>query len=230
MAKVKFFNKGTARGKLSKAEIIKYGGGDTGKKAGKLLVVTVDSGKGNKVSGTMFGNESNPTKLEDIVEEFPVGSLVDISGGITEQVRESNGRDFIDRKMNVFSMRAMREDAKQGAFFIYQGIVESIKRKNDKVTITLRFEESYEAKNGDKKERIEKVTFVTTNEDTIESIDDMSVAKGDNIKIKGKILNTVEFDDYGDIIDRVQMYEIDKVEDHVAKDDIEEEDEDPDFL
>lgn len=217
MPQAKFFNKGTLRGLVSKSELVEFDG-KNGKNKFLTIEVNTDGGT-NKIKAVIFSSKSNPSKAQEFHEQYPVGSQVEVAGKIGERAYESNGRKGVDRSLAAHSVREMREDAKQGATFIFQGIVEKIKEVDGGANVTVRYEETYTPEG---KEAITKQESITlfADESGVETMEDNDVVKGCNVKFKGKIFNMLEFDEYGDIVDNVQMFKIDKFEDIIQKDDI----------
>lgn len=225
MAKAVFFNKGLVKGKVVKADIVKFEGkGD--KKGGEFLSLEVDTGSGNKIKSTLFPSKANPNKHTEMLASYPVGSMVEVSGSVNEKEYESNGKKGIDRSVSAFGIRPLKEDSKPMATFIIQGIVKSVKETNSGAIVKVDFIDSYE-KDG-KVIKKDPVTF-TLEGDVAEQIDDLSVVKGCNAKFKGKIFNKLEFDDYGDITGNIQMFQIEKIENVIDPDDLEEDDEELPF-
>jgi hypothetical protein len=216
MPKATFFNKGLLKGTLSKSEIVKFEG-KGGKKGGSFLSLEVATGNGNKIKGTIFPTKSNPQKHTELHATYPVNSKVEVSGRIQEQEFESkSGKKGIDRSVGATSIKTLT-DEKQGATFILQGIVEKVKETSDGILVTVRYDETYE---NDKKEEItrsEEYNLVVEDEDLIS---DNDVVKGCNAKFKGRILNSLEYDEYGDITGSIQAFKVEKVENVISPDDL----------
>lgn len=217
MAQARYFNRGTLRGIVSKSDLIEY----TGKNGkDKFLAVEVNTGGTNKVKATFFNNKSNPNKAQELHEQYPVNSKVEVTGAIGEREFEgNNGKKGIDRSLSGFSLRAKREEAKDGAFFIFQGMVQRIVETEDGAKVTVLYVEEYENAQKEKVTREETVTL-HADHDVVELISDVDLTTGCNAKFKGQILNKLEFDEYGDVIDNIQMFKIDKIEDVVQKDEL----------
>ncbi|MGE6227596.1 hypothetical protein [Paenibacillus chitinolyticus] len=225
MAQAKFFNRGTLRGTVAKNEIVDYDK-KSGAGKGKLLSMEVNTGGTNKPKVTFFATKSNPDKLTEINETWKTNSKVEVSGSITEREKEgSNGRKFIERGINGFTVKAKREDAKDGAFFILQGIVTKLVETEDGANVTVRYEEKFTPTTGELKDIEQtKEEFFTLTADSaaMEVISDVDLSVGCNAKFKGQIFNALDLDDYGDVIGNVQMYLIEKIEDVLQKDEIDE--------
>ncbi|WP_336786911.1 hypothetical protein [Paenibacillus sp. MMO-177] len=232
MAQAKFFNKGTLRGTVAKNEIVEFDKKDNSGK-GKLLAMEINTGGTNKVRVTFFDSKANPDKLKDINETWKPNSKVEVSGAITERENEgNNGKKFIERGVNGFTIKAKRDDAKDGAFFIYQGTVTKLVETADGANVTVRYEDKFTPTSGANKgveQTREEFITLSANEAAMDVISDVDLSVGCNAKFKGQIFNSLELDDYGDVIGNVQMYLIEKVEDVIQKDEIEEQ-EKPDFI
>lgn len=224
MGKRKYFNKGLLKGAVAKSELIEFNG-----KAGKakFLAIEINTGDSNRVKATFFPTASNATKAKDIHEAYKVGDMVELSGNVREREWEKNGKKGIDRSVAGMTVKAMKEGAKTNATFILQGDVQKVKESEDGGILVIRLDTSYE-KDGKKIEQ-EEIFNLVLDEDGMELVDDLDVAIGCNVKCKGLILNKLEFDDYGDVIDNVQMFKIDKIEDVLQPDEIED-DEEVDFI
>lgn len=232
MAAAKFFNKGTLRGTVAKNEIIDFDKKD-GSGKGKLLVLEVNTGGTNKVKATFFDSKTNPDKLKEINEGFKPNSKVELSGSITEQEREHNNRKIVDRGVNAFSIKSKKDGDKDGAFFIYQGTVTKLVETSEGANVTVRYEDKFTPTYGENK-GVEQTReqFVTLSADSaaMDVISDVDLVRGCNAKFKGQIFNSLELDDYGDVIGNVQMFAIEKIEDVLQADEIDVLEEKPSFI
>jgi hypothetical protein len=227
MGKRKYFNKGVLKGTVVRSEVVEYES-KNGKGKGRFLSMEVNTGDGNRIKATVFNNASNPTKAQDLHDQFPVNSKVDVSGNVREsEFTTKSGRKGLDRSVSVMSVKTLKDDTRTNGTFIIQGDVEKIRETEDGSEITVRLDTSYEDKTT--KKRIEREERFTLNADTdvTDELYDLDVNKGCNAKFKGVILNRLEFDDYGDIIANVQMFKVEKVEDVLQPDDIEDEEDLP---
>ena len=225
MAKVVYFNKGLLKGEIVKSEIIKYEGKD-GKDGGEFLSLEVGTGNGNRIKATLFPTKSNPNKHTEMLNSYPVGTMVEVVGTVNEKEYESNGRKGIDRSISAYSIRPLKDGVVSNATFIIQGIVQSIKEVEDGVQVKVEFIDSYEK---DEQVIYKDPVIFTLEGDVADLIDENDVVKGCNAKFKGKIFNTLEFDDYGDIVGNIQMFQIDKIESVIDPDELEDEDEELPF-
>lgn len=217
MSKAAFFNKGLLKGKLIKSELVSW---EKDGKKGDFLSLEVDTGNSNKVKATLFPTKSNPNKHKEIFEAYPIGAMVEVSGNVNEREYEANGKRGVDRSLSAFTVKSLDDEKEPNATFIIQGIVESVKETNEGVSIKVRLDESYE-KDG---KTVEKdPLYFTLQGDVSDQLDELDVVKGCNAKFKGRIYNKLEFDDYGDITGNVQMFQIDKIENVIQPDDLEEE-------
>lgn len=219
MAKANFFNKGLLKGKMVKSEIVSWEKGD---RSGEFLALEIDTGDNNRIKSTIFPTRSNPNKHKEMLEKYPVGSMVEVSGNVQEREYEKNGGGKgVDRSVQGFTIRPLRDESKTMATFIIQGIVEKIKEVSDGVEVLVRVDDSYE-KNG---ETITRSEYFTLEGDVADLIFDLDVVTNCNAKFKGKIFNKLEFDDYGDIVGNVQMFYIEKIENVIPPDELVEADE-----
>lgn len=226
MAKPNYFNKGLLKGRVVKAEIVEFEGRE-GKDGGSFLSIEVESGNGNKNKATLFPSKKAPNKHREMLSSYPVGSMVEVSGSVNEKpFKSSSGKEGIDRSVSAFSIRPLG-DGKSGATFIIQGIVSApVRETEDGVVVKVDFIDSYEGQDG-KTVKKDPVTFTLEGgSDIAEMADDLSVVKGCNAKFKGQIINSLEFDDYGDIIGSTQMFKIEKIENVIDPSDLEEDEED----
>lgn len=226
MTKVKFFNKGLLKGKLVKSELVEYES-RTGKNV--FLSVEVDTGDSNKIKGTVFPTKKNPNKPKELKESFPIGSLVTVSGTVNEKEFETqSGRIGIDRSVNAFSITTLTDDTKCGATFIIQGIVDKMREVSDGIEIQVRYDETYQPEGKDEVTR-SAIFTLTLPENKADLIDDLDVEVGCNAKFKGFIFNQLEFDDFGDIIGNVQMFQVAKIENVIPADELLEDEEELPF-
>jgi hypothetical protein len=229
MAKATMYNKGIIRGKLSKAEIVKY----KNKKgeSGEFLSLEVNC-KGNRAKATMFASKADPNKIHKVLEAYPVGSLVQINGGVQEKEYKTNsGKTGIDRSVNAFIVQdyTPSNSSPMRASFILQGIVEKIREVSGGGEIKLRVDNIYTTKD-DVEVVTEEYFNLTLSEDMFEIADSMNVAPGCNAKFKGQILNILEEDEYGDIIGSIQSFRVEVIEAVVDKDELDDLEDKPAFL
>ena len=217
MSKATFFNKGLLKGKLTKCEIISY---DKNGNKGEFLSLEVSTGSGNKVKATMFPTKKDPKKHLEMKSTYPVNSMVEISGNISEKEYDSNGRKGIDRSLGAMSIRTLIDESKMMATFIMQGIVERIRETSDGAVVVVRYDNTYT--NASNVEVTNTEHFTLTLDDG-GLINEEDVVVGCNAKFKGKIFNSLEFDDYGDIVGNVQAFKVDKIENVIQPEDLVEE-------
>lgn len=224
MSKAKYFNKGVLKGTVAKSELIDFDG-KTGKS--KFLSVEIFTGNSNRIKATVFPTKTNPSKPQELNKEYPVNSVVEISGNVRESEYESKngGKKGIDRSVSAIAFRPLASDVKHNATFILQGDVLKIKEVADGVEITIEVQNEYE-KDGEKKVSTESFTLAG-DKSIIELISDVDLNKGCNAKFKGLILNKLEFDDYGDIVGSVQKFQVEKIEDVLQADELGNEEEVP---
>lgn len=214
MAKAKFFNKGTARGKVTRVEIVEY----EGKKKGHFLSMEVDTLQGNKAKITLFPTESEPNKDKNIKELFPIGSIVEAVGKVVENEFETRtGQKGIDRSISANKVEAYVKDDRYNVTFILQGIVEQIRQIPDGALIKISHDENYTDKEGNLVEKEPSIFNIQATEDLVF---ESGIEKGCNAKFKGQILNEIEYDDYGDIVGRSQMFKVEKIDSVVLADDL----------
>lgn len=223
MPKPIFFNKGIAKGKLTKSEIVTF---EKNGKGGEFLSLEIEAGTGNRIKATVFPTLKNARKHIDIYTEFPVGSYVEVSGNVQEREFESkSGQTGIDRSISAFNVKPMKDGDTQGAVFILHGIIDSIKETSTGTKVTLLLKNDYE-KDGTIITRPDSFFHL---ESPLDLKSEFDIYKGCNVKFKGRILNELTFDDYGDITGNTRMFLIEKVENIVEPDELKEEDEDLPF-
>lgn len=221
MTQAKYFNKGTVRGTLTKCDIVEY---EKDGNKGKFLSLEVTT-EGNRIKGNIFNTKKNPNLVDELHDAFPINKKVEITGRVQEREYETQtGKKGIDRSLSVMTLKDMPENTKEGAKFILQGIVDKIKEVDSGVEIIITVDNSYKKEDGELVEREDTFTL-HGNKDIVDLIDDLDVNKGCNAKFKGQILNKLIFDDYGDIEDSIQMFLVEKIENVVQKDDLEEQEE-----
>lgn len=217
MAKAKFYNKGIARGKVTKSDIVNYENKRT-KEKGHFLSMEVDSLNGNRVKVTMFPTKTEPNKDKEIKEMFSVGSIVEVTGRVSEnEFSTKNGQKGIDRSISANKIETYVKDNKYSITFIIQGIVEQIRQITSGALIKIKYDESYTDENGNIVEREPSYFNIQATEDLIL---ESGLEKGCNAKFKGLILNQVELDEYGDVLGRSQMFKVEKIENIVLADDL----------
>lgn len=228
MAKAKFFNKGLAKGTVSKSEIVKFK--NKKKEDSYFLAMEVATGNGNKVKITHFPSKANPDRHQEAFDNFPVGSLVEVVGSVTEREYENkSGKKVVDRGLSANSFKPLIDETKTGATFIIQGIITKMREMEDGVEVTVNVDTSYTDKDNNIVEQDEDFRL-TGDSDILELMEELDAETGCNAKFKGRMINQLEFDDYGDIISSSNMFKIERVEDVIEKDDLIEEEEELGFL
>lgn len=218
MSKAKYANRGILKGTLTKCELIDF----EGKKGkGQFLALEVNTGHGNKVQGTVFNTNSNPTKAQDFKAQYREGVNVKVIGSVTEREFESqNGKKGINRGLNVNSIAFLEDGESFNSTFILQGIVNKIKETETGAVVILTIDNSYKNENQELVKR-EDVFNLSIDADNLKVLDKMDVCKGCNAKFKGLIINKLICDDYGDVINSAQMFLIKEVENVIQPEDLE---------
>lgn len=221
MAKISFFNKATLRGKLTSSKVVDYES-KTDKKKGHFLSTEVNTGGTNKVKASINPTKANPNKDKELNESYPVNSNVIITGSLAEREYVNKvGKKVIDRTIKAYSITSMADDVVAGAFFILQGIVSKIKKGKDGVEVTVRYDETYE--DSKTKKDVTKSEEYTVILPKGKDASDFDLTVECNAKFKGKILNELLMDEYGDISGKTEMFSVEKVENVIPADELTEE-------
>ena len=228
MAKAKFFNKGLAKGTVSKSEVITFK--NKNKEDSAFLAMEVATGNGNKVKVTHFPSKANPNRHQEVYENFPVGNMVEVTGNVSERAYENKaGKNVIDRGLSANSFKPLIDETKTGATFILQGIITKLKETEDGVQVLINVDTSYTNKDNKVIEQSDDF-HLEGDSDILELMEELDANVGCNVKFKGRMVNQLEFDDYGDIVSSSNMFKIERVEDVIEKDDLIEETEELGFL
>lgn len=220
MGKPSYFNKGTAKGIIKKAEIIEFDSKQAGKGKGKFLSLEINTGGTNRVKCTVFGTKTSPSKPQDFLLQFPVGSKVEAVGNVKEaEFETNNGKKGIDRSISVNSIKPLTGE-EMNASFILQGIVSKIKDKDGQLEVSVDIDSSYTPDGGTLVERIDNYNLIIE-EEYVELLDLTDLEKGCNAKFKGRIINELELDEYNDVKSSKQMFKVQLVENIITKDDLE---------
>lgn len=228
MAKAKFFNKGLAKGTVSKSEIVTFKNKNGVESS--FLSMEVATGNGNKTKITHFPSKANTARHQEAYENFPVGSMVEVVGSVSERAYDNKaGKQVLDRGLSANSFKPLIDTTKTGATFIIQGIITKMRETEDGVEVAVNVDTSYTNKDNKVIEQSENFNLTGDSEihELMESVD---AVVGCNVKFKGRMVNQLEFDDYGDIVASTNMFKVERVEDVIEKDDLIEETEELGFL
>lgn len=180
-----------------------------------IYVNLTDYGRGIRYNG----NDYTPQALKNIFLDENEKSRNILVKAIAEfeenKYTNKNGIECVSARYNVRKIDAFTNSEKQNITFTYKGYVKGYKETDDNIKIRLALPKVDRDMN---MSGVNSVTVEATDPEVIESISPMDIEKGCIVSVKGYILNTVEYDEFGDKIKDDKYNSIVKIDEVIEAD------------
>lgn len=181
-----------------------------------IYLTMTDFGNGVRYNG----NDYTPQALKNIFldeNDKSRGILVRAIAMFEEnKYTNKQGIECVSARYNVIKLDGFTDETKQNITFNFKGFVKGIKEGDNNTKIRLVLPKT--DKDGNMS-AVSNVTVEATDNEVIESINSKDIEKGCVVSVKGYILNTVEYDEFGDKVRDDKYNSISKVDDVIEADD-----------
>lgn len=180
-----------------------------------IYLTLTDFGKGIRYNG----NDYTPQALKNIFldENDKTRNILVNAIAMFEENKYVNkqGIECVSARYNVIKIDNCTDETKQNITFNFKGYVKGVKEgeNNTKIRIALP-----KVDKGGNMSGVSNVTVEAIDNEVIETISSKNIEKGCVVNLKGFILNTIEYDEFGDKIRDDKYNSISKIGDIIEAD------------